>query len=111
MKLPIDTSVLTFMCSLAPRPVINGQTKLPKADADGQPLHSVELASFGPEGAQVLVVKFPGSPPAGVIPGASVKVTNLMVSDWDIDGRHGLSFRAGKVEAVNGHAPKGGGAA
>ena len=43
------------------------------------------------------MVKFPGSPPAGVIPGASVKVSNLMVSDWDIDGRHGLSFRAGKV--------------
>ena len=77
MKLPIDTSVLTFMCSLPPKPVINGQTKLPKADADGQPLHSVELASFGPEGAQVLVVKFGGSPPAGVIPGASVSATKL----------------------------------
>jgi len=110
MKLPIDTSVLTFMCSLPPKPVVNGQTKLPKTDADGQPLHSAELASFGPEDAQVLVVKFACPAPVGVPPGATVKVSNLMVSDWDIDGRHGLSFRAGKVEAVNGHGPKGGAA-
>ena len=108
MKLPIDGSVLTFTCSLPPKPVINGQTKLPKADANGEPVHSVELVSMGEEGAQVLTVKFVGTPPVGLKPGVPVKVTNLMVSDWDIDGRHGLSFRAAKVEPVNAQAPKGG---
>ena len=47
---------------------------------------------------------------AGLKQGVPVKVVNLFVSNWDIDGRRGLSFRASRIEALNGQAPKGGAA-
>jgi hypothetical protein len=56
----------------------------------------------------VFSVKFPGSPAQGLRQGVEVKVTGLVVSDWAMNDRHGLSFRATKVEAAQ--APKGGGA-
>ena len=34
MKLPIDTSAIAFLCALAPEPVIDFETRRPKADAD-----------------------------------------------------------------------------
>ena len=109
MKLPIDTSVLSFLCTLAPEPVMNRETKSQRADANGEPLNQIQLVSVGErEGGQVLTVKFPGVPSPGLRQHTPVKVVGLVVSDWDIDGRHGLSFRAAKVEPVNAQAPKGG---
>ena len=108
MKLPIDTAALNFTCSLPPEPVMDFTSKQQKADANGEPLYSVELVAFTDEGAQVFTVKFPGSPAPGLRQGAPVKVTGLVVSDWAMNDRHGLSFRATKVEAAQ--APKGGGA-
>ena len=43
---------------------------------------------------------FPGSPAPGLRQGVEVKVTGLVVSDWAMNDRHGLSFRATKVEAA-----------
>ena len=100
MKLPIDTAALNFTCSLPPEPVMDFTSKQQKADANGEPLHSVELVAFTDEGAQVFTVKFPGSPAPGVTRGVPVKVTGLVVSDWAMNDRHGLSFRATKVEAA-----------
>ena len=36
--------------------------------------------------------------------GTPVRVTALVVSDWAMNDRHGLSFRASKVEAQKGGA-------
>jgi hypothetical protein len=106
VKLPIDTAALNITCSLAPEPVMDFTSKQQKADANGEPLYSVELVAYTDEGAQVFTVKFPGSPAPGVTRGVPVKVTGLVVSDWAMNDRHGLSFRASKVEAA--HGPKGG---
>ena len=106
MKLPIDTAALNFTCSLPPEPVIDFTSRQQKADANGEPLYSVELVAFTDEGAQVFIVKFPGSPAPGVTRGVPVKVTGLVVSDWAMNDRHGLSFRATKIEAA--HGQKGG---
>jgi hypothetical protein len=38
----------------------------------------------------------------GLRQGLPVKVTGLVVSDWAMNDRHGLSFRATKVEAAQG---------
>ena len=98
MKLPIDTAALNLTCSLPPEPVIDFTSRQQKADANGEPLNSVELVAFTGDGAQVFSVKFPGPLPAGMKQGIPVKVTGLVVSDWAMNDRHGLSFRASKVE-------------
>ena len=98
IQLPIDTSAVSFIDVMPPEPVLDRQTKQQKADTNGEPLYSVELVAFGDEGAQVLSIKFPGTPSAGLRPGAAVKVTGLMVTDWSVGDRFGLTFRAVKVE-------------
>ena len=99
MKLPIDTAALNFTCSLPPEPVIDFTSRQQKTDANREPLNSIELVAFTDEGAQVFSVKFPGPLPAGMKQGIPVRVTGLVVSDWAMNDRHGLSFRASKVEA------------
>ena len=98
MKLPIDTAALNFTCSLPPEPVIDFTSRQQKADANGEPLNSLELVAFTDDGAQVFSVRFPGPLPAGMKQGMPVEVTGLVVSDWAMNDRHGLSFRASKVE-------------
>jgi hypothetical protein len=111
LKLPIDTNAFAAInCSLPPTQVLDRQTKQPKADANGEPLYSCELVAYGEEGAEILPVKFPGTPPAGMKQGMPVKVTGLVASDWSIEDRHGLSFRAARIELLNAQAPKGGAA-
>ena len=102
MRLPIDNAALNFICSLPPEPVIDFTSRQQKADANGEPLNSVELVAFTDDGAQVFSVKFPGPLPAGMKQGMAVKVTGLVVSDWAMNDRHGLSFRASKVGAAHG---------
>ena len=48
MKLPIDTAALKLTCSLPPEPVMDFTSKQQKADANGEPLNSVELVAFTP---------------------------------------------------------------
>lgn len=102
MKLPIDTAGLNLVASTGAEPVIDFSTRQQKADANGEPLNSVELVAFTDDGAQVFSVKFPGPPSLALKPGVPVKVAGLVVSDWSMNDRHGLSFRASKVEPVQG---------
>ena len=61
-------------------------------------------------GVEIVSVKFRGSPPAGMRQGTPVKVTGLVASDWDLEGRHGIAFKAARIELLNGQGPKGGAA-
>jgi len=108
LKLPIDTSGFTFTASTPPEPVMDRETNAQKADENGEALFSIQVVAFGEGGAQIWAVKFPGAAPAGVKRGADVKLTGLVASPWVIEGRAGLSFRATRIEAVNGAGPKGG---
>jgi hypothetical protein len=107
---PIDTSAFSFMGSLPPEPMLDHQTKRQKTGANGEPLYSMELMCFSEEGAELLTVRFPGAPPVGLKPGMPVKVTSLSVSNCSINARHGLKFRAAKIEplGVAGHERGGG---
>ena len=66
MKWPIDTSAFSFMGSLPPEPVLDRQTQQQKVDVNGEPLYCMELMCFWEEGAEVLTVRFPGTPPVGL---------------------------------------------
>jgi hypothetical protein len=37
MKPPVDTPAIAFLCAVAPEPVVDFQTRQPKADENGEP--------------------------------------------------------------------------
>jgi hypothetical protein len=37
VKLPIDTSAIAFLCAMPPEPVVDVETRRPKADENGEP--------------------------------------------------------------------------
>ena len=47
MRLPIDTSAISFLCALAPEPVVDFETRRPKADENGEPLFVIQLLAMG----------------------------------------------------------------
>jgi hypothetical protein len=47
MKLPVDTSAIAFLCALAPEPVVDFETRRPKADENGEPLYLIQLLAMG----------------------------------------------------------------
>src|SRR2546429_9747063 len=69
IQLPIDTSAVSFIDVMPPEPVLDRLTKQPKADANGEPLYSIELRCIPEKGGEVLQAKFPGTPSAGGPPG------------------------------------------
>ena len=80
MEWPIDTSAFSFMGSLPPDPVLDLQTKEQKTGANGEPLYSMELMCFSEEGAALLTVSFPGTPPVGLKP-------NTVTLRWHVRSR------------------------
>ena len=39
MRLPVDTSAIAFLCALEPQPLLDFQSKQPRADENGEPLY------------------------------------------------------------------------
>ena len=62
MKLPVDTSAIAFLCALEAEPVVDFETKRPRADENGEPLYVVQLIAMGDGSAEILAVKVPGMP-------------------------------------------------
>ena len=82
MKLPIDTSAIAFLCALAPEPVVDFETRRPKADENGEPLYTVQLLVMGEDSADLI----------------AVKVSGLVAQPWTMADRSGVSFRAARIE-------------
>lgn len=101
MKLPIDTSGMTLLCATPPEPVIDFETRRPRADENGEPIYQLQVVALGEGGADVLAVKVSGEP-KGITQGGPVKVTGLVATPWSMNDRSGVSFRAAKVEPVAG---------
>jgi hypothetical protein len=98
MRLPIDSSAISFLCALAPEPVVDFETRRPKADENGEPLYVVQLLAMGDGSADLLAVKVSGVPSAAVRQGAAVKVVGLVAQPWSMADRSGVSFRAARIE-------------
>jgi hypothetical protein len=98
VKLPIDTSAIAFLCAMAPEPVIDFETKRPRADENGEPLYTVQLLVMGEDSADLIAVKVPGLPSAAIRQGHPVKVTGLVAQPWTMADRSGVSFRAQRIE-------------
>ena len=98
MKLPIDTSAIAFLCAMAPEPVVDFETRRPKADDNGEPLYLVQLLVMGEDSADLIAVKVPGVPSSAIRQGAPLKVTGLVAQPWTMADRSGVSFKAARVE-------------
>ncbi len=99
MRLPIDTSGLTLLVGMAPEPVVDFESRRPKADENGEPLYQLQIVALGSEGAEVITVKVAGEP-RGLTPGVPVKVLGLVALPWSMGERSGVSFKAARIEAV-----------
>lgn len=68
MRLPVDTSAMTLVAMAPPEPVVDFATRAPKADANGLPLFTVQVAAMFQDQGEVLAVKVAGEP-AGISAG------------------------------------------
>jgi hypothetical protein len=100
MKLPVDTSAIAFVCAMPPEPVVDFETRRPKADENGEPLYVIQLLAMGDGSADLLAVKVPGMPSQAIRQGHPVKVTGLVAQPWTMNDRSGVAFRAARIEPV-----------
>jgi hypothetical protein len=100
MRFPIDVSNLTFITGSDPAGVMDNEGRQRADKATGELLWGFDLVALGGEdGAQVWPVRIAGEP-KGIATGQPVKVEGLTAMTWEIDGRHGTSFRARRLEAA-----------
>ena len=98
MKLPVDTSAIAFLCAVEAEPVVDFETKRPRADENGEPLYVVQLIALSDGAAEIIAVKVPGLPSAGIRQGHPVKVSGLVAQPWTMNDRSGVAFRAARIE-------------
>jgi hypothetical protein len=98
VKLPVDTSAIAFLCAVEAEPVVDFETKRPRADENGEPLYVVQLIALSDGAAEIIAVKVPGLPSAGIRQGHPVKVSGLVAQPWTMGDRSGVAFQAAKVE-------------
>ena len=100
VKLPIDTTGMTFLAAGPPEPVLDFESKAPKVDENGAPLHSVQVVALNDGGAEVISVKVAGQP-KGVSQGSTVKIAGLVATPWTMGDRSGVAYRAEHVEPTS----------
>src|SRR5215213_7028903 len=98
VKLPVDTSAIAILCAMPPEPVVDFETKRPRADENGEPLYVIQLLALGDGSADLLAVKVPGMPSQAIRQGHPVKVHGLVAQPWTMNDRSGVAFRAARVE-------------
>lgn len=102
MKLPIDTGRMRFFCVKAAEPVLDFQTKRPRATRDGEPMYEVQLVGLSDDGESGLfTVRLIGEQPPKVAEGSPVTIAGLVAVPWEIDGRSGISYRGERLQAAN----------
>jgi len=100
MRLPVDTSVVSFVSAGPAEPSVDFDTKQQKTDAKGVAINQVHLFVVGDGTREVITVKFSGEA-RGLGQFTPVKVTDLVAFTWTMGERSGVSFSASKVEAVS----------
>jgi hypothetical protein len=101
VRLPVDTSAMVLVAMAVPEPVVDFTTRQPKADANGQPLYTVQVAAMYGDQGEVLAVKVAGEP-GGIRPGMAVEVAGLMAQPWELGDRSGVSYRAAIIRPAEG---------
>jgi hypothetical protein len=100
MKLPVDTSAIAFLCAVEAEPVVDFETKRPRADENGEPLYLVQLIALTDGAAEIIAVKVPGQPGPAIRQGHPVRVHGLVAQPWTMQDRSGVAFRAARIESA-----------
>src|SRR3954465_5614139 len=87
MKLPIDTTGMTFMAAAPARPVTDFETRQHKADENGELLYNLQVVALDPDGAQIITVKVAGDPQVGQ--GAMLQLEGFGARPWRMNGASG----------------------
>ena len=98
--LPIDQNRITT--------IIAGETYAAKDQAgnqalskDGKPVWFIPVLLTTPVSRPEMVrVKIATAQPPKVIPGTPIKFVGLQAIVWEINGKHGVSYKAEAIEAV-----------
>ena len=104
MRLPVDMSKVTVIAGGPAERLVSFKTgELTFDKRTNQPVWVVNLVIFTPGEAtpEVVKVKLFGDEPKPITQGLPVVVVGLVVSDWEIDGKHGLSFRADSIAPLS----------
>ncbi|MEB3023994.1 hypothetical protein [[Mycobacterium] crassicus] len=100
MKLRIDTTGVTFLCTRVLEQRTNFDTGAPRIDkATGQALWLVQLIALDATGGEVLAVTVVGEPKVTV--GQPVSVSGLVALPWSQDGRSGIAYRAEAITTAD----------
>jgi hypothetical protein len=98
MKLKIDTTGVSFVCTRAPEQRVAFDTGQPRIDREtGQPLWQAQLMALDGSGAEVIAVTVAGDPRVAVA--QPVQVEGLVALPWNQDGRRGVAYRADAIRA------------
>lgn len=103
MRLPIDTNAVRFATAGPAEPVLDFESRTHRVDDAGQPLYNVHLFAAGDRVRDSITVRVAGEP-KGLAEFTSVKVTGLVATTWEIGDRHGVSFRADRIEPTRSQA-------
>jgi hypothetical protein len=92
---------MTLVAMAAPEPVVDFATRAPKADANGLPLYTVQVAAMFQDQGEVLAVKVAGEP-AGITAGMAVQLAGLVAQPWELGDRSGIAYRAASIRPADG---------
>lgn len=99
MKLNIDTTGVTFLCTREPQAKTDRETGAPKVDREtGEAQWQIQLAALDSTGGEVLNVTVSGRPDVGV--GSPVAVEDLVAIPWSQGDRSGVAYRAGGIRSL-----------
>jgi hypothetical protein len=103
MRFPVDTSRLKFLVVAAAEELRQFEEGKPREawsarkDANGQVLWRVQVVALGDGDAEIIRVTVPGDPKVGQ--GEMVRVQDMTVQGWEMDGRSGMTYRAGAIRS------------
>ena len=83
MRLPVDTSVVSFVSAGPAEPTLDFDTKQQKIDAKGVAINQVHLFVVGESTREVITVKVAGEV-RGLGQFTPVKVTDLVATTWNM---------------------------
>lgn len=99
MKLNIDTTGVTFLCTREPQAKTDRETGAPKVDREtGEAQWQIQVAALDSTGGEVLLVTVAGRPDVGV--GSAVAVEDLVAIPWSQGERSGVAYRAGAIRSL-----------
>jgi hypothetical protein len=97
MRLPIDTRGMQLICVKDPEPVVDFETRAPRADANGEPLWTLDvLVMAAGAGGEVITITKAGKP-EGVTQGTPLEIEGLVAQPWSMGDRSGVSFRVAQL--------------